>query len=76
MKLSILIAAACAAFALTALTPVAHAQTYHFGEGQTGMSGGAQATPTRHAVKTTHHHKQRRHHVRRAVRAPRTYAHH
>ncbi|AJX31140.1 hypothetical protein [Burkholderia oklahomensis] len=78
MKLSIFIAAACAALALTSAVHAQTSQTYQFGEGQSNLSGGAQAAPARHAAKTTHHRKQRRHHARRthAVRTQRTYAHH
>ncbi|AVR26309.1 hypothetical protein A8H32_15565 [Burkholderia thailandensis] len=75
VKLSILVAAVCAAFALTS---AAYAQTYQFGEGQANLPGGAQAAPASHARETARHRKHRAHHARRAhaVRAPRTYAHH
>ncbi|AJY43824.1 hypothetical protein BW21_1928 [Burkholderia humptydooensis] len=39
MKLSIFIAAACAAFALTTAARAQTSQTYRFGEGQSGLSG-------------------------------------
>ncbi|AHE28411.1 hypothetical protein [Burkholderia pseudomallei] len=75
MKLSILVAAACAAIALASAAYAQTSQTYHFGEGQAGMSSGAQTAPARHAAKTPAH-RHRKHRAHRAVRSPRTYTHH
>ncbi|MET5116855.1 hypothetical protein AAHH79_43225, partial [Burkholderia pseudomallei] len=74
MKLSILVAAAFAAIALTSAAYAQTSQTYNFGEGQAGKSSGAQTEPARQDAKTPAH-RHRKHLAHRAVRSPRTNTH-